>query len=290
MLEKWKVHDELPFYYEQFERVISQRNSIMSTANIKTGKRTWVPDALQSNLLFTIKHAIIAGYNNDAIKIIAKIKTMENVSLSNKMEALLEEAKLNMTCQKELAKHCLMQVIEERDNQSDYIVKSNAYRLYGEILAENYSSCLIDIEKQYFSTSTNYLEKYANYHNKGHLVANFKETVIEQYSQVLDDEAETDVVLKIRSSAKIFDTIAKYYDREYEDKNKIINSIEFKKKKETYSKNMIRYQHLSVLSRNPASNQDIKKSLVVLKRSTDYDKQEIETAESEKKTAAKNCF
>lgn len=293
LLEKWKFHDKLPFDYEHYNRILLQRNSIFDTANIKSGRRTWVPEAHQANLLFIAKQSIISGYPNDAVKAIAKIKNLENVSHIEQLECLLEEAKLNAKKIPDLAKECLGRIIENKQIESNYILKSKAYHLYGEILAENYTFEISDITKNYFDQSTAHIEKYARIHGKDHLVSKLDDKNPDQLSQgsdiLLDEENDDDIELKIREASGVYDTIAKYHDRDYQFKRNYLTSEDFLKKKESYKKNVERYEAMK-LSMNKDTTSDVKKSYVVLQKSINMDKEEIDDAEKRKKSAARNAL
>lgn len=290
MINKWKIHDQLPFNYAQFERVLTQRNSILETANIKTGKRSWIPNAIHSNLLLIVKQSVNFGFKNDAIKAIAKMKTLEKQV--NEMEVFLEDAKLNIETNVVLAKSCLEEIMDERNIDCDALVKSHAYRIYGEILAENYSCDIIEIGKKFFDKSMLYLERYAKCCNKSHLVAkldiNQPQSSQEESQQTVFEVVDNETESKIINAACIYDTIAKFYDREYEFKVAYLKSHDFKQKKESYGRNLKKAQQLAKEIRT--KSKDVQRSYHILNKSNDLDKQEIENAEKDKKYAARNAI
>lgn len=294
MLKKWKIHEELPFDYEHCHKVFLQRNSILSTANIRAGKRTWVPDAVQYNSLFLVKHAVLAGQHNDAITLITELK--ESISsVPKKLEVLLEEAKLNMNRNEELAKNCLNEIIDTKIKEEDAILLSTAHRLFGEILAENFSEDLSKISKEHFDVSMSFLDNYATLHGKHYLVAKLDDDVeFNTFSQSLheqrnDDEQGRLIQAKIHDASSIYDTVARYNDREYEFKLSYITSPDFIQKKSTYLKNAERMRSMK-LNYNITGDADLRKSYIILSKSTELDKTEIDNAEKEKKLAARNAI
>lgn len=290
MLNKWNVHNELPFDYEQCYRVFLQRNSILKTANIRAGKRTWVPDALQSNSLFFVKQSVMAGQHNDAINLISQLK--ESIaSLPRKMEVLLEEAKLNMNKNNELAKSCLTQVMENNQikDDGDLIIQSSANRIYGEILAEDFAFELDEIKVKYFDKSVQYLEKYAMLHQRQYLIPKLDDDdELSQFSQaILQEDKDSLINAKIRQASCVYDTIAKYYDRQYVFQSSYISSSKFLEKKKTFAKNSERLKILKQTCRN--ASEDSRRSFAILQRSNEIDRNAIENAEKEYRVASRTA-
>lgn len=292
LLKKWKIHEELPFDYEHCDKVFLQRNSILNTANIRTGKRTWVPDAVQLNSLFIVKNAVLAGQRNDAIKLINELK--ESISsIPKKIEVLLEEAKLNINRNEELAKNCLNEIMKTKVKDEDVILLSTAYRLFGEMLAENFSEDFSVISKKYFDASMSCLDKFARTHGKQNLIPKlddnaefslFSQSLTVEKPAVEDDKSRL-IDSKIYDASCIYETIAKYSDREYNFKLAYITSPDFIQKKNTYNKNVERLKTMKISY--PVADADFKKSFAILSKSTDLDRIEIENAEKEKKQAAR---
>ncbi|KAG5684498.1 hypothetical protein PVAND_013728 [Polypedilum vanderplanki] len=294
LLDKWKFHDSVPFEYKYYERVLTQRNSIFDTANIKTGRRTWIPTALQNNLLFIAKQSIIFNHPNNAIKAISKMKILENVSVENQLKGLLEEAKLNMKGNTDLAMNCLKEILDNKYTDEDYILKCHTLRLYGEILAENYTMDIAEIYTKYFNQALVYLEKFAKYHKMDHLVSKLKTDSSSQdmiqmniFTNLIEDNNIEEAEMKIRDASLIYDVMAKYYDREYEERMNYLKSSDFKRKKQSFEKNK---ERICAMKSKKNTSQDFKRSLIVLQKSTDLDKIEIEEAEKEKKNAARNSI
>ena len=279
----------MPFDYEQYEKILMQRCSIYDTANIKAGRRTWIPLAKKSNLFFTIKQAITAGCPNDAFVIINKMRS-ELADVSDQMELSIEEAKLNAKINWKLAKKCLTTVIEDKQTEKDLVLKCKAHQLHGELLAENYASSTSDINKVNFKVAHKLLMKYAKYHNKEHLIPGLdNQEHFSQFSQALSEEVEDDVDSKIKSCTTLFDTIAKYFDRDYLEKFAYVNSLEYKEKKKILSRNKEKLDRMKA-DKKEYGNQDFRKSLVILQRSVELDERELKETESEMKTAAKTAL
>lgn len=290
MLKKWNIHDSLPFDFDQYEKVLLQRSSIFDTANIKSGRRTWIPNAHKRNLLFAIKQAVAAGRPNIAYNIITKMKS-ESIEVSDKMELLIEESKLNLKEDLNLAKKCLLSVIEEKKIELDFITKSCAHRLYGEILADNYAMTVSEISKKHFEVAQTYLLKYAQAHERAHLVPNLdNEEQLSQFSQSLTEELDDDIDRKIKSSTCIFDTMAKYFDREYVNKCAYMKSQEYENKKKIYDRNVANVAAMNSDGKIAKADPEVKKSYITLNRSIQIDKEEFKTFEKEKKTAARNAL
>lgn len=290
LLEKWAIHNEIPFNYKLFERILTQRSVIFDTANIRTGRRTWIPDALKTNMIFSIKEAIASDFRNDASNKISMFKNLEGITNGHLMEVLIEDAKLHMKSNLNYAKDCLMKVINEKQAESDLILKSTAYHLYGEILAQSYSFNITEINEKYFEKSLAYLKKYAECHNKKYLLPNIdNDEEISRFSQnLLNNENESVIDAKIKSCAKIFDDIAKYFDREYIRKSTYMKSAEFISKKELLEKSN---KNLEKMNRDiRAQNEDIRKSYIILMKSTKLESQAIQEIENEKRIAAKTAI
>lgn len=268
-----------------------QRLSILDTSNIRSGRRTWIPIANKSNLLLAIREAIAAGCLNDAYRKILKISSIESLSVSDRMEILIEESKLSMHTDVNLAKKCLQKILEEKETENDFVLKSTANRLYGEILAENYSASISDINKNHFEKSLKYLNQYAKYHKKEYLIPNVDNIEqMTQLSQKLLEENDCEIDKKISDCTSIFDTTAKYFDREYINKCAYINSMEYTEKKKTCEKNQKIIDQMNRDGKLNMQNVEIKKAYAMLTRSTNLDIAEIKSTEAEKKLAAKNAL
>lgn len=290
MLKKWHIHDNLPFDYNHYEGILKQRYSIFDTANIKAGRRTWIPLANKENLFFTIKQSIIAGRPNDAFNIITKMKR-ESIELSDQMELLIEESKLNLKTDVNLAKKCLFTVIEEKNIEKDFITKSTAHRLYGEILADNFAAKISEINDNHFQKAQNYLVKYAQFHQKSHLVPNLDDDKeLSQFTQSLSNEHDDVVDRKIKTSTCIFDTVAKYFDREYVNKSAYMKSLDYLNKKKINERNVATLSAMNADGKIDKAEQEVKKSYITLRRSIQIDKEEFKATEKEKKNAAKNAL
>lgn len=286
LLLKWEAQNQFPHEFKQIESMLSQRNSIFDTANIKAGKRTWIPGAIQSNMLYILKESIEAGCDSDAIKTIAKMRLLADVQTTYKAEMLIMEAQLNFKTNLKLAKHCLKSVIEEKEFDREHIPRSIAYRLYGEIQAENHADEIIKIDTEYFQKSINRLVKYAKDQNRQHLVAEVNCNEMSQSSQAMTTDDE-DVDKKIKKNICVFDILAKYYDREYISRCEYILSPDFKNKVNAYEKNNEKMKGFTKIYNADKTNREAGKSLVILTKSLGIDKLEIETAQAQKKIAAK---
>lgn len=219
------------------------------------------------------------------------MKNDKALDLSDQMELLIVESKLNLRSDINLAKKCLLNVIDEKMIEKDFITKSIAHRLYGEILAENHAASISEISKNHFEKAQNYLLKYAKFHNKGHLVPNLDDhEQLTQLSQSLSEEQEDDVDKKIKTSTCIFDTMAKYFDREYGSKCAYMNSLEYQKKKKNYERNQKTLDAMNADGKINKADPEVKKSYIMLMRSVKLDKEVFATAEKEKKNAARNAL
>jgi hypothetical protein len=294
LLKKWTMHNEMPIDYEQYETILMQRYSIFDTANIRSGRRTWIPEANKSNSFFAIREAVSNGQPWDAFKIISKIKANESVTARDRMALLIEESKLNLKTDVNLAKKNLLRVIEDPDAKKDLVLMSNAHRLYGEILAENYSASISEINEKYFERSLTFLNKYAQQNNKSHLVPRLdSEEQLSQFSQRaleengIEDESEID--MNIKSCTSIFDTMAKYYDREFINKASYIKSEEFKQKKSLCERNRTLMHQISTRG-DIKQDPEVRRSYILLDRSIKLDEAEFASAEKERKNAAKNAL
>ncbi|CAO1305967.1 unnamed protein product [Diamesa serratosioi] len=287
MLNKWNCLDKLPYHdFKIIEPVLSQRNSVLDTANIRAGRRTWIPEALQVNMMFIIKEAISGGCNNDAIKMISKMKSLENLLPSFKAELFIQDAEISWKMNnKQLAKHSLRRVMEEKELERETLLKCKAYKMYGIYLADSYTEEIGTIYTNYFKPSVMWLEKYAKHRNKSHLVQALLENP--QSSQTPSNTLDDAESRKIKKHVGIFDIIAKYHDRDYIEKCEYIKSPAFEEKK----RNLVRNNQKMILahekSKSIKSSIDDKRAYTIIKRNTEIDAAEIKNVEKQKHNAAK---
>lgn len=287
LLHKWELQNQLPNDFKLIEPILSQRNSILDTANIKMGKRIWVPGAVQSNMLHIIQESIQANCSNEAIKTIAQMKVLENVTPTAEAEMLIKEAQLNFKTNMRLAKHSLSRVMEDDCFKSEHLLRSIAFRMYGQILAESHADEIEEINTNYFAKSIKQLEKYAKHHHKDHLVNDVTASEMSQgYSQPIPVEDEDLLDKKIRKNICVFDIVARYFDREYVYKCEYIASPDFVNKLKTYENNKKTVNQLTAMYKADKRNKELYKSLIIFQRSMEIDAKEIESTENQKKAAA----
>jgi serine-protein kinase ATM len=293
LLSKWNAQNTLPHDFRLIEPVLSQRNSIFDTANIRMGKRTWVPEAMQSNMLHIVKESIESGCDSDAVKMIAKMRTLDKLTVTSKAELLIKEAHLSFKTNVNLAKHCLKCLQEDQEFDREYLLRSVAYRMYGEIMAESHADDIVNISNEYFKKSVSYLEKYAKHHDKSHLVADVtynSQQVLSQQSQQMSQEDESIVDQKIKENICVFDIIAKYFDREYVARSEYIASPDFVNKIRTFDDNKKKHAEFERAANNNKSDKDLRRSCFILKKSLDIDDNEIKSVNKQKKQAAGNAM
>lgn len=287
LLEKWEAQNQFPHNFELIEPILNQRNSIFDTANIKTGKRTWIPEALQMNMLHVVKEAIEAGCNSDAIKTTAQLRALPNLTSACKAEMLMKEAELNFNGNMKFAKNCLKRILDEKEFEQESLTRCVALRVHGEILAEHNAEEMKKIHKEYFLKSISYLERYARRHKKVHLVPDVDYSQVSQeLSQEIRNNLGDKIDQKIKENVCVFDIVAKYHDREYISKSEYILSPDFQNKVKTLARNEEKLIKFSALFKNDKGNKDVHKSVIILERSIQIDKAEIESAEDLKKKAA----
>lgn len=288
LLDKWNAQNQLPHDFNLFEPILTQRNSIFDTANIKAGRRRWIPQALEDNMLFIVKESISSECKSVAIKTLAKMRLLPNLSPTTKAEMLIQEAQLNFDTNMNLSKHCLKRVINDKEFVKEFMLKSTALRLYGEILAESHADDITTINAEYFKRSISYLESYAKHNKKSYLVANVDKTELSQdvsQPQQLDSE---DVVSKqIKNNICVFDVVAKYFDREYISKSEYIASPDFQNKLKAITRNK---KILEEIIKRVSKEPDLRKTYVIYKRNLEIDETEIKTAEKQMKAAAGNAI
>ena len=291
LLDKWKVQDRLPAHdFKLIEPILSQRNNIFDTANIKSGKRTWIPEALQSNMLHIVKESIAAECDNDAIKTIAKMRTLSNLMPSIKAEMFIKEAQLNLKNNMKLAKHCLKRVLDEKEFETEFMFKSIAYRLFGEIQAENHADEIRKLRAEYFDKSIVYLEQYAKRYNKSHLVvAVDKSQPLQDFSQPMETDDADVVDQKIKENICVFDIVAKYFDREYISLSEYIISPEFQDKLKTIENNEKKKLAFEKMRSKNKTDKDASKSCIILTRSLEIDRKEVDAVQQQVKVAAKSA-
>lgn len=287
LLRKWNSQNEFPSEYKLIEPILNQRNIIFGTADIRAGKRRWVPEALQSNMLLIVKEAIKDGNENDAIKMMVKMRASSELTKLNEAELLIHEAKLNVKSNTKLAKHCLNRVIEDNKFDKELIIKSIAYRLYGEILAESYADEISKIEDNYFRMSIKNLEIYANRHEKSHLVARVTNSQNYQDNSQTTSTEDGDAAEKaIRENICVFNIMARYFDREYVARSEYIDSPDFIKKLEAIEKNKKKLKGFKEIMAKDRKNKDIAKSHTIYLRSLEIDENEVTETNKQRKHAA----
>ena len=207
-LSKWMCQDKFPYSdFQLMEPVLAQRNAIFQTARI-THKRKFIPQAMQSNTLFIIKEAVAAGYNNVAICNIAKMKCLEVLLPDLEAELLIVDSQMSWQLKDtNLAKKLLLRVMFKKEFK-DLLLRSDAFRLYGEYLAENHSEGIDKIHDAYFMTARRCVEQFARDHNQLDML---KSSTASQPSNNKDDEH----AIRMKKRLIINETIAKYMDREY---------------------------------------------------------------------------
>lgn len=218
LINKWTSQNKLPHDFKLIEPILSQRNSIYDTANLKSGRRSWIPEALQDNMLHILRESIESGCKNDAIKTIAKLRALPKISRPTKAEMLILEAQLHCNTNLNLAKHSLICVIQNQEFEQEILLKSIACRFYGVYLAESHADEILKIYEEYFARARDQLEKYARHQRRAHLIASLSDDaqVNSQQSQPQEtEEDENSVDQKIKKAICVFDVIAKYIDREY---------------------------------------------------------------------------
>lgn len=216
MVKKWEEQDKTPYnHFTYIEPVLAQRNCILSTASIKAGRRTWVPEVLQNNFLYIIKHAKeTEDCKNIALKNIANMKNLGSALIPEKeAELFLEDSQISWKLNdKTLAKNLLVQVVNKKQF-ANLLQKSEAFRLHGEYVAESYSEDIKIINENYFMQSVKMLTTHAQ---------------ISGNSQMLDTNSQRDLDYnnpegqKMQGYLKIYETVAKYHDRDYTEVSKQI--------------------------------------------------------------------
>ena len=205
-LKKWKSQDRIPYSdFQHVESILAQRNSIFSTARL-THARKFIPEAKQSNTLFIIKEAISSGQNNVAISNIAIMRSQEKLIPDLEAELLIEYSRMSWNLKDtNLAKQLLLQIIHDKELK-DSLIKSKAYRLQGEYLAQNHAESIDKIHENYFLKSLACYEEFLRKNGKNDLLQS------EIASQCGDED---EITVRMRKEMLIYETIAKYADREY---------------------------------------------------------------------------
>lgn len=204
---KWKSQDQIPYSdFQNIESVLAQRNSIFHTAGV-VHARKFIPEAIQVNTLFIIKEAIKSAQHNVAIRNIATMKSHKNLIPDLEAQLLIEDSRVSWQLNDtNLAKQLLQKVINEPQFK-DLLIKSQAFRLHGEYLGQSHAETIDKINESYFMQSLKYLELYAQDNGKSNLI-NTKTA-----GQHKEDKDESS--LRMRKEFIIYETIAKYADREY---------------------------------------------------------------------------
>ncbi|XP_055591909.1 serine/threonine-protein kinase ATM isoform X2 [Uranotaenia lowii] len=216
LLNKWTLHDKLPYGEFCFmETILSQRIAILKTARVRA-LRKWVPDALNQAVFQLIHEARIGNHFDVAT---ANIRVMLQQSLTDNVKALvmLEDAQLNWAIgDKYLSKKLVNEVVAGRKCK-DLMINAAAYRIYGTILAETHAEDVHSLHKNFFKQSEALVE----------------ESLRQQASQ---KEGPTDIIhmskcLERDRNFIVLHTVAKYADREFIRLKNHSISAEFKTKK-----------------------------------------------------------
>lgn len=294
LVRKWTTQNDFPQNFKQTEPILVQRNSIFDTADIRMGRRTWIPDVLQTNMLLIIKEAIENGEHIIGIKTIASMRNLKNLTTSNKAELLLKEAQMNFKTNRMLAEHCLQQIMPKNTEFSRHIlVRSIAYRLYGELMAEYNIENFDKIFSKYLNVSIIFLAEYAKTNKKSHLVVDVESSRSLSQSQnqnpqvSLNNDEDLKIEKKISENICIFEIIAKYHDREYVAKYEHIKSPFFQQLKRNLENNKLKLLKLEEARRKDPNNLELSRSEVVIKRSTRNDESDIKETQKSLKTSGR---
>lgn len=213
ILKKWDQQDKIATHdFKYKESILSQRASIFKTLGLQ-GSRIWTrisPEPLQNILLKIVSEARIVSNKNVSIRNLAILNSLE-LTKTTEARVLLEDSQLNWSLgDKNLAKKLAFHVATETEYNTT-LSKVVALRLYGEFLAESRSENPIVIYKEFFKTSLNLLKK------------------IDQNQSTLSDKIGLQhidfVTFEKETRLEIYDSLAKYVDREYVQVSIVVVSI-----------------------------------------------------------------
>jgi ataxia telangiectasia mutated family protein len=229
---------------------------------------------MQKNSLFVIKQSRISeDCEGIALRTIEEMRKMEKLLPYYEVELTLQDAQISWhRNQRDLAKS-LLRFVQKDKKSPDLLQRSEAFRIYGEYAAQSQDEDYDQIYKNYFDPSMRALDMYAKQSGNSELL----NTASQRELNYSDPES-----IKILEYLPIFETIAKYYDRQYTQAFEYMESDAYKKRQENLERNS---QVLKALENeiqkiprnieNKAVLEDKHKTKIILKRNREIDEEEL---------------
>uniref|UniRef100_A0A1B0CE33 non-specific serine/threonine protein kinase n=1 Tax=Lutzomyia longipalpis TaxID=7200 RepID=A0A1B0CE33_LUTLO len=201
LFEKWQWHDEMPHTsFVDKEKILAQRLAILGTDDTAEMVRQ-----KQRTLMNLVREARVTNHDNIAIKY---LKYLRSLTLDDEMQSkfLLEDAQMCMSSgYTELAKKLFSSLINDA-KYATFLTRITGLWTCGEFFAENMAEDPNVIYQDYFMKAKDELEIYE-----------------EQLST-------TDLQAIAEERIKIYTAIAKFADKIYTERDKYVNSNEYKEK------------------------------------------------------------
>lgn len=215
ILTKWNQMDQLPksdFKYEELK--VAQRICLLKEAGI-VASRGWVPGQMEDIISNLIDVASKTKNERATIRYIALLKNIKP-SRPNLEKALIADADI---CYRKADLSLAEVLLKEASKSNDSVVKMTAYRKLGEYMSTSISNSSNKIFDDYFIKSVHTLENYAKSHDR------FED----MKKGIYDDDK---IGENLKQNVIIYETIARYYDKEYTRVVNYINGTSYQEKKE----------------------------------------------------------
>ncbi|XP_012162970.1 serine/threonine-protein kinase ATM isoform X2 [Ceratitis capitata] len=270
---KWQLDNNLKYggFYCK-EMLLSHQITLFKTAGIRGQRRIiefFKYSPIETSLLNVIKECKKSGEISLAKRNILALREIEIANEHVKLNLLLEDAEISFRCGNiEITEALLKHALTHKDLGA-CPQQARALRMYGEFLLETNSQSFEYVLEKMFTRSMLYLEKI------------FKSQKYREYDELsflyLDDLKPADFENENKKEA--YKVIAKYADREYVQSNMLINSEEFKLKRQIILQN--RQTADSIGRQN--KDRDINHGVIIMKKYASLDETEIKFVE-EKRT------
>ncbi|XP_059612699.1 uncharacterized protein LOC132259165 [Phlebotomus argentipes] len=250
LYDKWQWHDTLPCTsFVEKEKILAQRLAILSAANdVKMTAEK------HKTLLRLVHEARDANCDNIAIKY---LKHLRSLTLDDEIESkmLLEDAQL---CKKfgytDLAKKLFSSLVCDQKYES-FFTRITGLWTCGEFFSDNMSENPSEIYQDYFLKAKNEVN---DYQKRCQSVGNEMKSIQEE-------------------KIKIFTAVAKFADKIYTERDKYLNSNEYKEKCHYIE---LTQKEAQKLSAQKSSSAELKKrnymKRYILMKNSELDKNEIE--------------
>lgn len=258
ILEKWLRYDKLqPDSFEQQEQILVQRISIMQSRSGQKG----TPSAVDGNLRETVLKLIrLAKEDRNFRAAVTNLKNLENMELDTEIRArmILEDGHLQFIAgHSKLATHLYLKLINEEQFQQTSS-KITALLLMAEYLTDNLMVSPNEILQTYLYPA---------------------ETLCKAHSQT-KSQRERDPSTGL---VKIHDTMARFADTIYTQRNNYIKSSEYAEKKKLHAESKAEFNAIDRQKLMKTDDQGAKMRIHNLRQTIVLEENQLKTVTEERK-------